>query len=154
MEPWQLLRDAGSARAFFAQVRRAVKDMEEWRYIADEGADAFAVTGTGGASSAVSDPTANRAIWLADHDEAIRANAVEHILHCESLIGAGLAIIAVVRRELGDKYAAVLDGYYIDCWSWASVADECGISKSTAFERRDIALDWLDSAPLLTFSDR
>ena len=148
MEAWQLYRDAGSSRAFLASVRRSVRELDEWRYVMDEGADAYSVTGenTGGG---IGNPTESRALYLVENDDRVRDYAAEQYRRCIDVIGAGLVVVACVRRGLGDRYADVLDGYYVDALSFSEVADECGISKPLAIQRRDIAADWLDSLSVL-----
>lgn len=147
-QAWQLLRDAGNARMFFAQVRRAVRDMDEWRLIAEEGAEVLSTGGSGSAPSDVSDPTANRAIWLADNDDAIRADARRQLRRCEDMVGAGLVVIAYIRRGLGAKYADALECHYIDGLSLRVIAEDGGITKSAAQQRIAVACDWCDSQPL------
>ena len=149
MEAWQRLRAAGSARVFFAAVRRAVTEEDEWRTIASYGADAFAPSGSG--SAWVSDPTGLRAAYLADNDDAIRGHALAMVGECRAVVKAGEHIVAVVRSGLGGPYADALAMHYVDCLSFAQVAEMCGCSKSAAMLRRDVACDWVDSQPLSAF---
>ena len=149
MEPWQRLRAAGSSRAFFAQVRRAVTDADEWRTIAAFGADAFAPQGSGGGW--VSDPTGMRAAYLADNDDAVRGRALAMAGECDAVVEAGRYVAEVVRSGLGDPYAVALVLHYAELLSWRQVGDMCGCSRSTAQTRADIAHDWVDSQQLRVF---
>lgn len=146
-EPWHYWRDAGGARAFFSSAAKAVKDMERWRVIADEGVDALALPSSGHGSG-VSDPTANRAIWLADHDDAARREAMEKLEECERLIGAALIVISTVRKGLGSAYGDALDRHYIDGHTLGSIAEDLGVTKSAVHQRIGVALDWCDSQPV------
>lgn len=150
-QPWQLFRAAGSTKQFMADVRQAVTDMDYWRYISDNGADAFTHDGNGGGW--VSDPTAARAIYLADNDGRVRANARRHVARCEIVIGAGLELIAHVREGLGEIYADALDAHYIDGMSLRIIAEDSGVSKSAIQQRIDVACDWADSQPLKRLFD-
>lgn len=148
MEAWQLYRDAGSARAFLASVRRSVRELDEWRYVMDEGADAYSVT-SDSIGGGLGNPTESRALYLVENDDRIRDYARQQYELCVDVIGAGLVVIDCVRRGLGEHYADVLDGYYVDMLSFNEVAEVCGISKALALQRRDIAADWLDSLSVL-----
>ena len=96
------------------------------------------------AAHETSDPTAQRAIYNVDEQaeklEALRAEERE----LTNLIGESLAIIRAVRDGLGDKYADALDARYIEAWTFSRIAEEFDIAKSTAKERVDVALDWID----------
>lgn len=149
MEAWQRLKAAGGARAFFAAVRRAVAEEDEWRTVAAYGADAFSPSGSGG--SWVSDPTGLRAAYLADNDDAIRVHALTMVGECRAIVKAGEHVASAVRDGLGVRYADVLVMYYLDCLTFSQVADMCGCSKPAAITRRDVACDWVDSQPLGAF---
>lgn len=153
MEAWQLYRDAGSARAFLASVRRSVRELDEWRYVMDEGADAYSVTSDSIGGGWVSDPTAARAIYLADNDGRVRARARKHVADCETVIGAGLELIAHVRDGLGEIYADALDAHYIDGMTLRIIAEDSGVTKSAIQQRIDVACDWADSQPLKRLFD-
>lgn len=149
MQPWQYFKDAGSARAFLAHVRIAVRELDQWRYIMDEGAAALSVSTDGPRGGGISNPTESLALFLAEQDAAIRDNAREQYSYCIEIIGAGLIAVETVRRGLGDKYGDIIEGYYIDAFPFSTCAELCQCSKSTAIERRDIACDYLDSIPIL-----
>ena len=93
-----------------------------------------------------SDPTATHAIYVVDNlEEKMRALRQEE-QELETFIGESLAIIEAVRNGLGEDYANVLTGRYIDCFYWHSVLSVYNISsKGTAHRLHDIALDWIDS---------
>ena len=149
MEAWQHWRDAGDARTFFRAVAKAITDMERWRTIADEGVDALALPASGHGSG-ISDPTANRAIWLVDNDGRVRAEARRRLKACEDKVGAGLVVIAYVRRYLGARYAEPLDAHYIEGESIRSTAARLGVGVTTAKGRIAVACDWLDALPTST----
>lgn len=131
-----------TSRAFFAAVRRAVRELEVVeRVIAGEDEPHHGGGHSGGGRSGTSNPTASAAI----SEITAQERAAERRPELEDRIGAGLAAVSAVRRGLGDTYADVLDRYYIDCATWADIADEMDVSRDTAQRRRDIACDWLDS---------
>lgn len=132
-----------TSRAFFAAVRRAVRELEVVeRVIAGEDEPHHGGGHSGGGRSGTSNPTASAAI----SEITAQERAAERRPELEDRIGAGLAAVSAVRRGLGYTYADVLDRYYIDCATWADIADEMDTSRDTAQRRRDIACDWLDSA--------
>ena len=151
MLAWQLYRDAGSSRRFMAQVRQAVKDMDYWRWVLEEGADAYTSNGNGGGW--VSDPTAARAIYLADNDDKVRAFARKQLRRCEFEVGAGLELVESIRRGMGDRYASALEAHYIDLMTLRMIAECEGVSKAAIQQRIDIALDWADCQPFARLFD-
>ena len=96
-------------------------------------------------SHGLSDPTARKAIYRADELAQIMDSLYREEHELENYIGTTLALIEAVRKGLGDKYADVLDWLYIDCSSWTYIVDAYGVARSTAFARRNIAFDWIDS---------
>lgn len=127
----------------FERTRKAVKRLAEVQALIMYDCDDWKPPGIR-VHNETSDPTANRAIYnvdeLSEKLEALRAEERELL----QLIGESLEIIAAVRDGLGDKYADMLDARFINDWSFARIADEFDISKSTAKERVDVALDWID----------
>ncbi len=131
-----------TARAFFAAVRRAVGELEVVeRVIAGEEEPSHGGGHAVGGRSGTSNPTASAAI----SEITAQERAAERRPELEDRIGAGLAAVYAVRRGLGDRYADVLDRYYIDRATWADVAEEMDVSRDTAQRTRDVACDWLDS---------
>ena len=129
-----------TARAFLASVRRAVGELEAVeRVLAGEIEPRHG--GSVGGHSGVSNPTESAAISEITAQERVAERRPE----LEDRIGAGLAAVYAVRRGLGDRYADVLDRYYIDRATWADVAEEMDVSRDTAQRTRDVACDWLDS---------
>lgn len=96
-------------------------------------------------SKAISDPTAQRAIYLVDEVseklEALRFEEAE----LESFIGDSLALIQAVHDGFGEVYAMLLDARYIDGLAWSRIHEEYGIAKSTGHYLIGIACDWIDS---------
>ena len=91
------------------------------------------------------DPTANAAIYRVDELDQLLAALRAEERELLRTIGEALAVIQGVREGLGDKYADALEWRYIDCRTWEYIRDECGVSRSTARGRIDVALDWVDS---------
>ena len=96
-------------------------------------------------SNAISDPTAQRAIYLVDEVseklDALRSEESE----LESFIGDSLALIQAVHDGFGGIYAILLEARYIDRLTWSRIHDELGIAKSTGYYLIGIACDWIDS---------
>lgn len=96
-------------------------------------------------SNAISDPTAQRAIYLVDEVseklEALRSEESE----LEAFIGDSLALIQAVNDGFGEIYATLLEARYIDRLTWSRIHDDFGIAKSTGHYLIGIACDWIDS---------
>ena len=96
-------------------------------------------------SKAISDPTAQRAIYLVDEVseklEALRSEESE----LEAFIGDSLALIQAVNDGFGEIYATLLEARYIDRLTWSRIHDDFGIAKSTGYYLIGIACDWIDS---------
>lgn len=140
---WQIFTSADGSRSFFARVRGCVRAMVEYRIIIDEGADA--IQGGGGCGHSENDPTASRAIFLAENDDKVRADAKRKLEECEDVVGVGLAVTSTVRDRLGERYGDCLEYRYIDCLSIHQTAEEMNCSTSTVKRDTDIAHDWIDS---------
>ena len=140
---WQLFAHSKDSRSFFSRVRGCVRAMTEYRLIIDEGAEALQVNGGNGHSE--HDPTASRAIFLADNDDKARENAKAKLAECEDWVGVGLSVTSNVRDKLGENYADCLEYRYIDCFTIHRTAEEMECSTSTVKRTTDIAHDWVDS---------
>ena len=127
----------------FAQTRDAVIELHNVQLLLWSNGDDWTPDSIGRASEP--DPTANRAIYNVDSLDAKLANLRAREEWLLEFIGGTLAIIEGVRRGLGEDYARVLDGYYIDCLTWRDVSKELGASVRTCKRKRDIACDWVDS---------
>lgn len=143
-----MFRRYADSRAFFEAIRRAAPEIEYWHMVEREGAEALAAPSHDGGAHGIGDPTANRAVWLADNDGAVRARARREIARRTELVGAGLVAIAAVRDGLGAKYADALDAHYIDGDSYRDIAEAQGVSRKTVMLRVSVACDWCDSQPL------
>ncbi|MBR2681374.1 MAG: hypothetical protein IKE23_11620 [Exiguobacterium sp.] len=134
-----------NARERFEATRKAVKRLAEVQALIMYDCDDWKPPGVK-ARHETSDPTANRAIYnvdeLSEKLEALRSEESELI----ALIGESGEIIRAVCAGMpgGEKYADALEAYYIDCWPFSRIAEEFEIAKSTAKERVDVALDWID----------
>lgn len=132
------------ARERFERTRKAVVRLDEVKALIMYDCDDWKPPGVK-AGTETSDPTASRAIYAVDElGEKLEALHREE-RELEQLIGESLAIIRAVRDGFGDKYADALDARYIDGWQFSRIADEFEIAKSTAKERVDVALDWIDA---------
>ena len=134
------LHGYSESRPFFEDVARKVRRLSFLHEVMIYGLDAVQPGQGGGKASGVPDPTAGRALAESSVVEAARAEACA----IEDAIGAALALIEGVRRGLGEAYADVLERHYVDGASFSDVADEMGITKMTAINRRDVACDWVD----------
>jgi hypothetical protein len=92
-----------------------------------------------------SDPTASEAQARMDGlDEQIGRVRVRYN-ECERIVGNCLRMLDAMRRELGERYAVVLELYYVDrAPTWSDVAHEMGISRRAVCRLRDEAYEWVD----------
>lgn len=128
------------ARELFDTARRAHDRIPELVALIEEGGfDWKPDDGVGGTGE--SNPTEAAALASIELTAAYRAE----LESLESIVGECLRLIEGVRAALGEIYANVLDGFYIDAQPWARVAEEHGVSVRSCFTYRDIALDWVDS---------
>lgn len=132
-----------SARDRFEQTRKAVIEFnqiqvqkwlegDEWQ---PENATAQGIT----------DPTATRAIYLAEvwNKKLVKLERREKVLL--ELIGGTLRDIEEVRVFLGGEHAAILDQRYIDGLSWRDVEYRGKrIARSTGKLKVAQAFEWLD----------
>ena len=132
-----------NARERFNATRKAIVELDNIKALIMSGGDDWLPPGV--KSSAISDPTATRAIRNVDELqgrlEALRSRESE----LESFIGVSLALIEAVRDGLGDKYANVLDARYIDGCKWSWIAEEYGIKRQRGNYLLNIAFDYIDS---------
>jgi hypothetical protein len=64
----------------------------------------------------------------------------------ERTVGDCLMMLDAMRCELGERYADVLELYYIDCAdTWTEVALEMGRHRDTVRMWRDEAIAWIDA---------
>ena len=127
------------ARERFNATRKAIVELDSIKALIMSGGDDWLPPGV--KSSAISDPTATRAIRnvdeLQERLQALRSRESE----LEGFIGVSLVLIEAVRDGLGDKYANVLDQRYIDGMTWR----EIGVAKSTGKVWVAVAFDYIDS---------
>lgn len=133
------------ARAYFADVRRAARRIEELtREIGalldgDVPMTASTVTVRGGDQS---DPTASAAFKAAE----LLADARAERDACIEMVGEALQVIDGLRRCFSRK-ADVVERYYVDGVEWDEVAEGLGIARRTALTWRDEMMAWLDEHP-------
>lgn len=139
---WSVYASYRDSRAFFGAVRRAVPRMDELRYTLEFGMEFSGCAA--GRNPNPSDPTGNRAIYLADNEDALMRQAQRKIAQCEELIGVALVVIDAVRAGLGDRYADALDAHFVDCLSLHGCAHRLDISTSSVKRYLSIAQDWCD----------
>jgi DNA-directed RNA polymerase specialized sigma subunit len=99
----------------------------------------------GSMGGSTSDPTATQAInrmdGLSEQIERLTVAANER----ERIVGECLRMLDAMRRELGERYAVVLELYYVDrAPTWSDVAHEMGVSRRAVCRLRDEAYDWVD----------
>lgn len=129
-----------TAREVFEAARGAARRIEELQF--DMCLDAPPSKGGHGATSpGASDPTGRAAEWRVD----AMADMASEMCECERAVGYALGVIEGVRAGLGERYAVVLDRYYIDGEGWGDVSEGLGVARSTIVRWRDIAFDWIDS---------
>ena len=133
-----------NAKERFKQTRQAVKRLDEVHalimYECDDWKPPQVKTKTD-----KSDPTANKAIYnvdeLGEKLEALRKEEAE----LTDFIGVSLAIIQAVRDGFGEIYANLLEWRYIDGLSFGQIWHDYEVKKATAFDRIEMAFDWIDS---------
>jgi hypothetical protein len=93
-----------------------------------------------------SDPTASEAQARIDGlDEQIGRVRVRYD-ECVRVVGECGEVLDAMRRELGERYAVVLELYYIDCAdTWSEVSWEMGITYRHVQRLRDVAYEWIDA---------
>ena len=132
------------ARERFERTRKAVKRLAEVQALIMYDCDDWHPPGVK-AHNETSDPTAKRAIYnvdeLAEKLTALRAEERELI----QLIGESGTIIEAVKSGFIDKYGYVLEWRYIDCETWASIADAYDVTERTVQNWAQWACEWIDS---------
>ena len=93
-----------------------------------------------------SDPTASEAQARIDGlDEQIGRVRAEYD-ECVGVVGECLRMLEAMRQELGERYAEVLELYYVDrADTWSEVAWEMGITYRHVQRLRDVAYEWIDA---------
>ena len=93
-----------------------------------------------------SDPTASEAQARMDGlDEQIGRVRVRYD-ECVRVVGECGEVLDAMRRELGERYADVLELYYVDCAdTWSEVSWEMGRHRDTVRAWRDDAVAWIDA---------
>jgi hypothetical protein len=100
----------------------------------------------GSMGGSTSDPTATQAIsrmdGLSEQIERLTVAANER----ERIVGDCLRMLDEMRHDLGERYAVVLELYYVDCAAtWSEVACEMGMSRVHLYRIRDVAWSWADA---------
>ena len=91
------------------------------------------------------DPTANAAIRHVDELEGKLKALREEESELIDMIGEAIVVIEAVREGLGNKYADILEWFYIDCLTWEDIRRAHDVPKTTGYRDRCIAFDWIDS---------
>ena len=143
LEALQAVRDYGTARRFFAEVRHAVTRLDEVRHELQDVRDMLPTSGSGHGSG-ISKPTEARALWLVCEAPAMAQRLEDERERLEAVIGCGLVLCQLLRDGLGDVYGEVVEAHYIDCMAWADVAEGVGYSVPHAKRLGGVALDWVD----------
>jgi hypothetical protein len=98
----------------------------------------------GSMGGSTSDPTATQAMGRIEDLEGRIATLTTKVDESERVVGDCLAMLDAMRHELGERYAKVLEIYYIDCAStWSEVAHEMGRHRDTIRAWRDEAIEWI-----------
>lgn len=123
------------ARATFERTRRDVQRLRDVSTMLMYDCDDWKPEQPG--RTGTSDPTMTMAMKR-DKLESERDALVDRI-------GRSLVLIQRVRDGLGEKYASVLEWRYIDGDLWHDITHDHRVPRTTARDRRDVALDWVDS---------
>lgn len=135
---------AAGVRARFEDARRARRRLDEIRLLIMYGLDDWKPEGARG-KSGTEDPTAARAIRELDEVQPAIRDLMREREELEHSIGEALVLVESVRVGLGERYALVLDGLYIDGMTWRELRLTHGIPKSTGQQLRNVAFDWMES---------
>lgn len=135
---------AGCAKVRFEQVKLAVARLHEVQLMIMNGCDDWRPPSVSSRHT-TPDPTANAAIRNVDELEGkLKSLRIEESDLIDT-IGEAIVIIEGVRKGLGNKYADILEWFYIDCLTWEDIRRLYDVPKSTGYRDRCIALDWIDS---------
>lgn len=133
------------SRAFFAAARRASLALPGLRAAVAAGeVDTGGGGGRGQRRAAFPDPTANRAIFLAEVEPGLIAREAERLRRAEDLVACAASVIAAVSAAFGAKYAGALEARFLEDLTWEEAARRCGCSRRAVIDRSDIALDLID----------
>lgn len=133
------------SRAFFAAARRASLSLPGLRAAVAAGeVDTGGGGGRGQRRVAFPDPTASRAIFLAEVEPGLIAREAERLRRAEDLVSCASSVIAAVAAAFGAKYADALEARFVDDLTWEDAARRCGCSRRAVIDRSDIALDLID----------
>lgn len=76
------------------------------------------------------------------------------LAYAENVLDGAWSAVGFVCNLFSDECGHSLASHYLGGYSWADVADELGYgSHSTAIERAEIALDWLESNYRIDLAD-
>jgi predicted DNA-binding protein (UPF0251 family) len=127
------------AREIFEQCRDACERIEELTFAIDNGGGQRKGEPTHGGG--ISDPTASRAIYLAEKMPELIAERDELI----AFVGECMRIIDGIRIAFTGAYAACVEMRYIDGMRICDIAEEMGVSKGTVHRRISVAFDYVDT---------
>lgn len=127
------------AREIFEQCRDACERIEELTFAIDNGGGQRKGEPTHGGG--ISDPTASRALYLAEHMPLLIAERDELI----AFVGECMRIIDGIRIAFTSEYAACVEMRYIDGMRICDIAVELGVSKATVNRRISVAFDYIDA---------
>jgi len=104
------------------------------------------VSGSGGGSAGMhSDPTATQAHARIEGLEKMIAEKTDEFEHAGKVVGGCLRMLEDMSRELGGRYARVIELYYIDqAETWTDVAWEMGRHRDTILAWRKKSVAWID----------
>lgn len=130
------------AREMFEQCRDACERIEELTFAIDNGGGQRKGEPTHGGG--ISDPTASRAIYLAEKMPELIAERDE----LTAYVGECMRLVNGICIAFTQEYAACVEMRYIDCMNVCDIADELGISPGTVRNRISTAFDYIDAVGL------
>lgn len=131
------------ARARFEQTRQAVVELDNVKALIMSGGDEWLPPGV--RSSAISDPTASRAIRNVDELQERLKSLRQRESELESFIGVSLGVIEAVRKGFNEQAAELLDLRYIDGLKWRDVTELTDVKRQKGNYLLNITFDWIDS---------
>lgn len=131
------------ARTRFEQTRQAVVELDNVKALIMSGGDEWLPPGV--RSSAISDPTASRAIRNVDELQERLKSLRQRESELESFIGVSLGVIEAVRKGFNEQAAELLDLRYIDGLKWRDVTELTDVKRQKGNYLLNITFDWIDS---------
>ena len=101
--------------------------------------------GSGGAAQTHSDPTAREAEARITQLEVAMAETQARLDECQDSVGRCLEVLERMRYDLTPRHAKAIGLYYVDLApTWSEVADEMGCSRTSLWDIRCDAYEWIE----------